>query len=169
MGAFSIGLSARLVLRFGFRPPLAVGLGLASLGLLLFVRAPVDGSFVVDVLPSMILLGVGAGMAFNPLLLAAMSEVDPEESGLASGVVNTSFMMGGAVGLALLASIAASRSHTLAASGAGNLEALTGGYHAAFLVGAIFAASGAAIGGLLLRQVGAPAHEFAGDEAVDFG
>jgi EmrB/QacA subfamily drug resistance transporter len=169
MGAFSIGLSAKLVLRFGFRPPLAVGLGLASLGLLLFVRAPVDGSFLVDVLPSMILLGVGAGMAFNPLLLAAMSEVGPEESGLASGVVNTSFMMGGAVGLALLASIAASRTDTLAASGDGNLEALTGGYHAAFLVGAIFAASAAAIGGLLLRQVGAPAHQFAGDEAVDFG
>jgi hypothetical protein len=98
-----------------------------------------------------------------------MSEVGPEESGLASGVVNTSFMMGGAVGLALLASIAASRTDTLAASGDGNLEALTGGYHAAFFVGAIFAASAAAIGGLLLRQVGAPAHQFAGDEAVDFG
>ena len=169
MGAFSIGLSAKLVLRFGFRPPLAVGLALASLGLLLFVRAPVDGSFVVDVLPSMILLGFGAGMAFNPMLLAAMSEVAPEESGLASGVVNTSFMMGGALGLAVLASIAASRTDTLAAAGDSHLEALTGGYHAAFLVGAIFAASAAAIGGLLFREAGARAHEFAGDEAVDFG
>ena len=82
-------------------------------GSLLFARAPVDGSFVVDVLPSMLLLGFGAGIAFNPVLLAAMSDVAPEESGLASGVVNTSFMMGGALGLAVLASLAASRTDTL--------------------------------------------------------
>ena len=87
---------------------LATGLGLAGLGLLLLARAPVDGSYVVDVLPSMILLGLGAGMAFNPVLLAAMSDVEPQESGLASGIVNTSFMMGGALGLAILASVAAS-------------------------------------------------------------
>ncbi|HEX4526006.1 MAG TPA: DHA2 family efflux MFS transporter permease subunit [Gaiellaceae bacterium] len=169
MGAFSIGLSAKLVMRFGFRRPLAVGLGLAAVGLLLFVRAPVDGSFVVDVLPSMLLLGVGAGMAFNPMLLAAMSDVGPEESGLASGVVNTSFMMGGALGLAVLASIAASRTDTLTVSGDSSLAALAGGYHAAFFVGAIFAASAATLGGLFLRQAGAPAHEFAGEEAADFG
>ncbi len=169
MGAFSIGLSAKLVLRFGFRPPLAVGLALASVGLLLFVRAPVDGSFLVDVLPSMILLGFGAGMAFNPMLLAAMSDVAQEESGLASGVVNTAFMMGGALGLAVLASIAASRTDTLAANGDGDLAALTGGYHAAFLVGAIFAASAALVGGLLLRQADAPAHTFAGEEAAELG
>ena len=109
MGAFSVGLSAKIVMRFGIRAPLAVGLLLAAVGLVLFARAPVDGSFVVDVLPSMILLGIGAGMAFNPVLLAAMSDVEPSESGLASGVVNTSFMMGGALGLAILASLAASR------------------------------------------------------------
>ena len=108
MGALSIGLSAKLVMRFGIRLPLAVGLSFASLGLLLFARAPVDGNFVVDVLPAMILLGLGAGMAFNPVLLAAMSDVEPTEAGLASGVVNTSFMMGGALGLAVLASLAAS-------------------------------------------------------------
>jgi MFS family permease len=106
MGAFSLGLSAKLVLRFGIRKPLAVGLLLASAGLVLFARAPVDGNFAVDVLPSMILLGIGAGMGFNPVLLAAMSDVDPTESGLASGVVNTAFMMGGALGLASLASLA---------------------------------------------------------------
>ena len=109
MGAFSVGLSAKIVMRFGIRAPLAVGLLLAAVGLVLFARAPVDGSFVVDVLPSMLLLGIGAGMAFNPVLLAAMSDVEPSESGLASGVVNTSFMMGGALGLAILASLAASR------------------------------------------------------------
>ena len=152
MGAFSIGLSAKLVLRFGFRKPLATGLLLAAAGLLLFVRAPVDGSFVVDVLPSMILLGFGAGIAFNPVLLAAMSDVEPSESGLASGLVNTSFMMGGALGLAVLASVAASRTHSLRLAGSGELSALTGGYHLAFLVGAAFAATAAVIGGTLLRE-----------------
>ena len=81
MAVFSLGLSARLVMRFGIRMPLGVGLGFAALGLLLFARAPVDGSFVVDVLPSMILLGLGAGMAFNPVLLAAMGDVPQEEAG----------------------------------------------------------------------------------------
>jgi EmrB/QacA subfamily drug resistance transporter len=151
MGAFSIGLSARLVMRFGFRIPLSAGLLVAAVGLVLFARAPVDGSFVVDVLPSMILLGVGAGMAFNPVLLAAMSDVDPSESGLASGVVNTAFMMGGALGLAVLVSLASSRTDSLRASAHGPLASLNGGYHAAFLVGALFAASAAIIGGTLLR------------------
>jgi EmrB/QacA subfamily drug resistance transporter len=162
MGAFSIGLSARLVMRFGFRIPLSAGLLVAAVGLVLFARAPVDGSFVVDVLPSMILLGVGAGMAFNPVLLAAMSDVDPSESGLASGVVNTAFMMGGALGLAVLVSLASSRTDSLRASAHGPLASLNGGYHAAFLVGALFAASAAVIGGALLRtrqqaHAGAPA------------
>jgi MFS family permease len=139
-------------MRFGIRPPLAAGLGLAALGLLLFARAPVDGTFVVDVLPPMILLGLGAGMAFNPVLLAAMSDVEPTEAGLASGVVNTSFMMGGALGLAVLASIAASRTDTLLADGESTAAALTGGYHVAFFVGALFAGAAAALGGLLLRQ-----------------
>jgi MFS family permease len=108
----------------------------------------------------MILLGFGAGMAFNPVLLAAMSDVAPEESGLASGVVNTAFMMGGALGLAVLASIAASRTGSLRDSGDGPLVALTGGYHLAFVVGAIFAVAAAAIGGGLLvtRHQAAPVH-----------
>ncbi len=151
MGAFSLGLSAKLVMRFGIRIPLGVGLSLAAVGLALFVRAPVDGSFVVDVLPSMILLGFGAGMAFNPMLLAAMSDVAPEESGLASGVVNTAFMMGGALGLAVLASLAASRTGSLRAAGHGELAALVGGYHISFLVGALFAVAAAALGVALLR------------------
>ncbi len=144
-------------MRFGLRLPLATGLLLAAVGLVLFARAPVDGSFVVDVLPSMILLGIGAGMAFNPMLLAAMSDVEPSESGLASGVVNTSFMMGGALGLAVLASLAASRTDTLLASGEDQLVALNGGYHAAFLVGALFAAAAAVIGYAFLREPAAAA------------
>ena len=167
MGAFSLGLSAKLVMRFGYRKPLATGLLLAAGGLALFVRAPVDGNFVVDVLPSMILLGFGAGMAFNPVLLAAMGDVKPEESGLASGIVNTSFMMGGAVGLAILVSVAASRTTTLLSEGHGQHDALTGGYHVAFLVGAIFAAVAAVLGGTLLHEAaGAPAHEVHGVPAT---
>jgi EmrB/QacA subfamily drug resistance transporter len=151
MAVFSLGLSAKLVMRFGIKPPLALGLLVAALGLGLFVRAPVNGNFVVDVLPNMILLGLGAGMAFNPVLLAAMSDVAPSESGLASGVVNTSFMMGGALGLAILASLAAARTNSLLASGDSHLTALNGGYHVAFLVGALFAALAAVLGAALLR------------------
>jgi EmrB/QacA subfamily drug resistance transporter len=157
MAVLSLGLSAKLVLRFGIRAPLATGLLLAAAGLALFARAPVDGVFVVDVLPSMILLGLGAGMALNPVLLAAMSDVEPSEAGLASGVVNTSFMMGGALGLAILASLAASRSDALLASGKDQLVALTGGYHAAFIAGAVFAAGAAVLSAALLRGGAAPA------------
>ena len=115
----------------------------------------------------MILLGFGAGMAFNPVLLAAMGDVKPEESGLASGIVNTSFMMGGAVGLAILVSVAASRTTTLLSEGHGQHDALTGGYHIAFLVGAIFAAVAAVLGGTLLHEAaGAPAHEVHGVPAT---
>jgi MFS family permease len=132
---------------------------------LLFARAPVDGQFAVDVLPSMILLGFGSGMAFNPVLLAAMSDVEPSESGLASGVVNTSFMMGGALGLAILASVAASRTDHLLASGDDPLVALNGGYHAAFLLGALFAVAAAVVSVVLFRAtVPSGAHE--GGEAV---
>ncbi len=158
MGAFSLGLSAKLVMRFGLKLPLATGLTLAAIGLLLFARAPVGGHFVVDVLPSMILLGFGAGMAFNPVLLAAMSDVEPSESGLASGVVNTSFMMGGALGLSILASLAASRTSSLRDAGDGSLVALTGGYHVAFVVGAVFAAAAASVGAALLRSGPVAAH-----------
>jgi EmrB/QacA subfamily drug resistance transporter len=139
MGAFSLGLSAKIVMRFGIRAPLVAGLGFLAAGLLWFARAPVDGSYAVDVLPSMILLALGAGLAFNPLLLAAMGDVTPAQSGLASGLVNTTQMMGGALGLAILASLAAARTDSLLDSGTGDLGALNGGYHAAFVVGAIFA------------------------------
>jgi EmrB/QacA subfamily drug resistance transporter len=151
MAVFSLRLSARLVMRFGLRPPLVVGLLLTALGLVLFAQAPVNGSFVSDVLPAMILFGVGAGVADNPLLLAAMSDVAPGESGLASGLVNTSFMMGGALGLAILASLAAARTDHLLASGVGSTAALTGGYHIAFGCAAVFAAASFLLGAAFLR------------------
>ena len=164
MAAFSLGLSAKIVMRFGIRVPLFVGLMLAAAGLLLFARASVDGKLLADVLPGMLLLGLGAGMAFNPVLMAAMSEVGPEDSGLASGVVNTSFMMGGALGLAVLASLAASRTASVAAEGLDRAASLAAGYRVAFFVGALFAAFAAIFGGALLRTrdalrtADAPAH-----------
>ena len=103
------------------------------------------------------MLALGAGIAFNPLLLAAMSGVEPSQAGLASGVVNTAFMMGGALGLAVLASIASARTDALSLDG--SLVALNGGYHAAFLVGAIFTVAAAVLGGVLIRKTDAPEEE----------
>jgi len=151
MAIFSVGISARLVMRYGLKAPLGTGLALAGLGLALLVRAPIDGNYLVDVLPSMVLLGLGAGIAFNPMIIVAMSDVEPERSGLASGLVNTSFMMGGALGLAVLASIAASQTTSAIASGASQVAALTDGYHAAFAIGAAFAITAAVLGFKVLR------------------
>jgi EmrB/QacA subfamily drug resistance transporter len=143
MAICSVSISARLVVRFGNRGPMVAGLSLATVGLLLLARAPLHGHFVVDVLPSMVLLGVGAGIAFNPVLMAAMGDVAPEDSGLASGLVNTSFMMGGALGLAGLASLAAAQT---AGHATANAAALLDGYHAAFFAGAALAAIAAVVG-----------------------
>ncbi len=151
MAAFSVGLSAKLVMRFGIRKPLAAGLLLAALGLALFARAPTDGSFTLDVLPGMLLLGLGAGIAFNPMLLAAMSDVAPSESGLASGIVNTAFVMGGALGLAVLASLASAHTAGLLAAGKAAPVALSEGYGLAFVVGACFAVVAALLGAALMR------------------
>lgn len=136
MAVFSLGLSAWVVMRYGNKGPLAIGMLLVAAGLVSFGLAPVDGDYWINVLPGMLCLGIGAGMAFNPLLLAATSEVSEDESGLASGVLNTAFMMGGALGLAVLASIAAARSGVLGASGMEQAAALNGGYQIAFLIGA---------------------------------
>ena len=151
MAAFSLGLSARIVMKFGWRRPLALGLLCAGAGLALFARAPLDGSFIYDVLPGMTLLGIGAGIAFNPLLLGAMSDVSPGDSGLASGVVNTAFMMGGSLGLAVLASLAAGQTDSALAQGTAETAALNAGYRLAFAVGAVCAAAAGIIGGAFMR------------------
>ena len=156
MGAFSLGLSAKLVMRYGIKRTLVAGMTLVAAGLALFARVPVEGSFLVDVLPSMVVLGFGVGLAMNPVLLAAMSDVKPEDSGLASGVVNTSFMMGGALGLAVLASVAAART-----GGDSSAAALTDGYQAAFVIGTLFAVAAAAVAAALLRERSEPAVEAA--------
>jgi MFS family permease len=154
--------SDKLVMRFGIKPTLLTGLGLMALSLVLFARVPVDGNVFVDVLPATLFLGLGAGIAFNPILLAAMSDVAPQEAGLASGVVNTSFMMGGALGLAVLASLADSRTTNLLDTSS-EASALNSGYHVAFLGGALFVALAASIAAALLRPAQAPAH--GGEEA----
>ena len=139
MAAFSLGLSAFLILRLGTRAPLAFGMFLVACGLVVFGFAPEGGNALPYVLTSMTLLGLGAGMALNPLLLTAMNDVAPSESGLASGVVNTAFMMGGSLGLAILASLADARTKFLLTSGVEKTQALLGGYHLAFFTGAAFA------------------------------
>jgi len=150
-GASSLLLSDKLVMRFGIKLPLIAGLAFYLVALLLFARAPVDGNYFADVLPGMLVLGIGGGITFNPILLAAMSGVQPSEAGLASGVVNTSFMFGGALGLAVLASAAASRTERLTSSGHGALDALNGGYHLAFVIGAAFAVAAMVVAAVLIR------------------
>jgi EmrB/QacA subfamily drug resistance transporter len=135
MGIMSVRYSARLVNRFGARATILGGMPLVLLGLALFARVPVDGTWVVDVLPSMLLLGLGAGTAFPAIVTLAMSAATPRDAGLASGLVNTTAQVGGALGLAILATLAADRSDTLLAGGTGTAEALTQGYRLALIVG----------------------------------
>jgi EmrB/QacA subfamily drug resistance transporter len=152
MAAFSVGLSAKVVIRFGALVPLCIGLALSAAGLALLARAPLAGTYPVDVLPAMLLLGVGGGLASNPLLLAAMQGVDPGDTGIASGIINTAFMMGGALGLAGVARVANLRTSGLRSSGVEAIAAINGGYHVAFLIGAFLTAAAAVYGALALRR-----------------
>jgi EmrB/QacA subfamily drug resistance transporter len=143
MGLMSVRYSERLVMRFGARNTLLPGLGLILLGLVLFTRTPVDGSWAEHVLPSMILIGLGAGTCFPALMTLAMSGATQSDAGLASGLVNTTAQVGAALGLAVLATLAASRTDHLIDDGTGTASALTSGYHLAFWIGALLV--GAAI------------------------
>jgi len=124
------------MMRLGARGTLVPSLVAIGAGRLLFARTPVDGRYLTDILPSMLLLGAGAGLGFPALMTLAMSRVAPQDSGLASGLVNTSVQVGGAVGLAVLATLAAQRSDGLVAQGEAVASALNAGYHLAYLVGA---------------------------------
>jgi MFS family permease len=136
MGTMSIRYSERLIMRFGARTTLIPGMALIAVGLILFTQAPVDGSYVQHVLPPMILFGFGAGASFPALMTLAMSGATQQDAGLASGLVNTSAQVGGALGLAVLATLSSTRSDKLIASGHTTASALTSGYHLAFLIGA---------------------------------
>jgi MFS family permease len=152
IGVFSVGISARLMTRYGERATLIPGLALSAAGLALLSRAPVDGGFAVDVLPSMLLIGVGAGLSFPALMTLAMSGATPEDSGLASGLVNTTQQVGGALGLALLATLSTTRTEDLLASGESTAQALTGGYRLAFVIGAILIAVAVVVATSVLRR-----------------
>ena len=136
MGTLSYRYSERLIMRFGAKNLVVPGLGMIVVALVLFALAPVGGSYVVNILPVTILLGTGAGLAFPALMGVAMSGVTPENAGLASGLVNTSAQVGGALGLAVLATLSTTRTASAVADGASTASALTSGYHLAFLVAA---------------------------------
>jgi EmrB/QacA subfamily drug resistance transporter len=147
MGTLTGRYSEPLIMRFGARRLLFPGLGLIVAGLVLFTRAPVDGDYLVDVLPVLILLGLGIGICFPALMTIAMSGATRADAGLASGLVNTSAQVGGALGLAVLATISTSRSDDLIAAGQSTTSALTSGYHLAFWIaaGLVVAAIGVAL------------------------
>ena len=136
IGALSVRYAERLIMRFGARTTLLPGLVLIVAGLALFARAPVDGDYVRDVLPSTLLLGTGVGVAFPALMTLAMSGATQSDAGLASGLVNTTVQVGAAVGLAVLATLSATRSGFLIENGEPTAAALTSGYQLAFLIGA---------------------------------
>jgi MFS family permease len=160
MGTLSLGYAERLIMGIGPRAALIAGLGSAGAGLLLFARSPVDGMWLVDILPVMLLLGAGAGLAFPALMTLAMSGATESDAGLASGFVNTTVQVGGAIGLAVLATIATERTEGLRAAGESTASALNSGYHLAYLLGAalVLAAIGVTLS-VVRSETPAPAHE----------
>jgi EmrB/QacA subfamily drug resistance transporter len=160
MGTLSLGFSERLIMRFGPRRTLIPGVVAIAAGLLLFARTPIDGSYVTDLMPPMLLIGFGVGSAFPSLMTLAMSGATQSDSGLASGLVNTSMQVGGAIGLAVLATLAAERTDGLLSGGASRDAALNAGFHLAYLIGAALVAVALVIALAVLR---APAPAEAGE------
>ena len=161
IGGLSVGLSARLAGRFGERNVLLAGLTLILAGLILFTRAPVDGSYLTDLLPVMLLLGIGAGVSFPMMMTLAMSGATDSDAGLASGLVNTTAQVGGALGLAVLATLSTARTGALRVAGETEAQALTSGFHLAFGVGAGLVLLAIVLAATVLRPVpeSAPAEE----------
>jgi EmrB/QacA subfamily drug resistance transporter len=155
MGALSLRYSERLIMRFGARRTLLPGLVLVAVGLVLFTRVPVHASYARDVLPTMILLGAGVGAAFPALMKLAMSGATPRDAGLASGLVNTTVQVGGALGLAVLATLAATQTKHELAHGSSTAAALTSGYHVAFWVGTGLVLAALAVAMTVLEPEGA--------------
>jgi EmrB/QacA subfamily drug resistance transporter len=166
MGTLSVRYAEPLIMRFGARRSLVTGMVLVAVSLALFTRAGVGGSYVEHVLPVMILLGFGIGICFPALMSIAMSGATQADAGLASGLVNTSAQVGGAVGLAVLATLSATRSDNLIADGEARVSALTSGYHLAFWIGAALVVASIAIALAVIEPVTAPAH---GEEAEGEG
>jgi EmrB/QacA subfamily drug resistance transporter len=157
MGTLSLGFSEKLIMRFGPRTTLIPGVCMVVVALLLFARTPVDANYLTDLLPPFLLIGVGVGTSFPAIMTLAMSGATPEDAGLASGLVNTSMQVGGAIGLAILATLSGERTQALRDDGEGLAQALTSGYHVAYFVGALLAAAAVAIAVLVLRDPQPPA------------
>ena len=162
MGTLSLGFSEKLIMRFGPRTTLIPGVCMVVVALLLFARTPVDANYFTDLLPPFLLIGVGVGTSFPAIMTLAMSGATPEDAGLASGFVNTSMQVGGAIGLAVLATLSGERTKSLLNDGEGQLQALTSGYHVAYLAGAILAAIAVAIAVFVLRAPRPPQEMAAG-------
>jgi EmrB/QacA subfamily drug resistance transporter len=159
MGTLSLGFSEKLIMRFGARRTLIPGVCAIVVALLLFARTPADASYLVDLLPPFLLIGFGVGTSFPAITTVAMSSgATPSDSGLASGLVNTSMQVGGAIGLAVLATLSTERTQSLLDGGTAHAQALTSGYHLAYLIGAGLAAIGVAIAVFVLRSSPLPAH-----------
>jgi EmrB/QacA subfamily drug resistance transporter len=158
MGVLSFRYTEPLITRFGARRALLTGLALVTAGLLLFTQAPVDASYVTNVLPPLVLMGIGIGVSFPSLMSIAMSGATREDAGLASGLVNTTAQVGGALGLAVLATLSTTRSNNLIAEGQSTAAALTSGYHLAFLIGAILLAAAFVVGITVLQPEDRSAH-----------
>ncbi len=156
MGTLSLGFSEKLIMRFGPRRTLLPGLVMIGLGLLLFARTPVDGDYLADILPPMLIVGIGIGTSFPSLMTLAMSGATPEDAGLASGVVNTAAQVGGAIGLAVLATLATERTDGLRDSGSSLDAALNSGFHLAYLVGAALVAAAFVIAVVVMRETPMP-------------
>jgi EmrB/QacA subfamily drug resistance transporter len=167
IGILSLGFSAKLNMRFGPRTTLIPGLVSIGAGLALMSQISVDGSYVAEVLPAMVLMGIGAGLSFPSIMTLAMGGVAPSEAGLASGLVNTTLQVGGAIGLAVLATLSTSRSDTLAAGGESAKAALTGGYQLAFLVGAGLIGLALVVAAVVLKPSTAAQRAEAGEELAE--
>jgi EmrB/QacA subfamily drug resistance transporter len=165
MGVLSFKFAEPLFTRFGARRTLLAGLVLVAIGLALFTLAPVDGEYVVHVLPVMLVLGLGIGVCFPALMNLAMSGATQEDAGLASGLVNTTAQVGGALGLAVLATLSSTRTDDLLASGESAASALTSGYHLAFLIGAVLVAVAVVVGIVVLQSEEEAQAEIAQEEA----
>jgi EmrB/QacA subfamily drug resistance transporter len=166
MGVMSLKFAEPLAMRFGPRNTLITSLFFIGGGLLLFARLPVDSTYIVDLMPPMVLLGFGAGMGFPSLMTLAMSGATPSDMGLASGLVNTSAQVGGALGLAVLATLAAQTTDTAEANGDSFAEALNAGFQVAYLVGAALVGIALLVAVFVLRPVPMPHHGGAEDPAA---
>jgi MFS family permease len=158
MGALSMRYTDRLVMRFGARPTMFTGLGLIAAGLALFAVAPAaGGAYLSHIFPVALLVGTGAGLCFPALMALAMSSATPQDAGLASGLVNTTAQVGGALGLAVLATVSASRSSTLITQHHPAAAALTDGYHLALWIACGLVVTAAGVAAAVLRPQPAPA------------